>query len=102
MSDRIRIFSSGPQWVDWQNCNCCRCYKSINTEDEVWDTADWKCDLEEALCYASISDGTVSAEQAKRLGFDCGRYVWPCSEVDWTDEWKTICYEREHQKRMFV
>lgn len=60
------------------------------------------CDIEQALADASLADGTVSEDQAKRLGYDKEKYVWPCTEVDWTDEWKKECFERKHQERMFT
>lgn len=84
MTDRIYIFSNGSQYADWQASNCERCKKI--EQCEIWF----------ALDDALWDDGTVSQEIAKRAGYDADRYLWPCGEVEWTEEWKT-----EH-KRMII
>jgi hypothetical protein len=102
MTERIRIFTRGTQWLDWQNVNCCLCKKSATKLDWEKDEISFECDLEQALADASLADGTVSAEQAKRLGYDHEKYVWPCTEIEWTDEHKRECFENEHQERIFA
>lgn len=89
MIEKIYLFSKGTQFMDWQGSNCCRCKKSV----EVWGTPnDWPtCQIEEAILFASIDDGSVTEEMAARAGYNEDTklaYVWPCSEVEWTDEWK--------------
>jgi hypothetical protein len=85
----IRIFSNGSQYADWSESNCSRCVKgAVNClRDDEWPT----CPIEGALLEGYCGNGTVSEEMARRAGYDgnlCGRYVWPCSEVEWTEEWK--------------
>lgn len=92
--NRVRPFHCGTQYLDWENSNCCRCKKY--TDDASG------CEIMQALAYASVSDGTVSPEMAERMGYKKGAYLWPCAEVDWTDEWTAECFEREHQEKMFV
>lgn len=80
-------FSNGSQYADWQSCNCERCQKSVTVTDpggDQWPT----CEIESALLEADIFDGRISDEIAQRMGYDQERYVWPCGEVQWTEEWK--------------
>ena len=84
MTDRIRIFSSGSQYGDWVGSNCERCTK--------YDVNDLPtCEIDEAIGMAYMGDGMVTPEIAHRAGYtpeNQGRYVWPCTEVVWTEEWK--------------
>jgi hypothetical protein len=85
-NNRQRPFSNGGQFMDWCASNCDRCVKSFNDGGE--------CDIEEALFIASIDDGTVSEDIARRMGYlkpdgtTSGAYGWPCTEVEWTEDWK--------------
>jgi len=87
MTDRIYIFSNGSQYADWQASNCHRCKKF------PWTLPD--CDIDIALAEAYLNNGKVSQEIANRAGYDPDKYVWPCSEVEWTEEWKLEYLERE-------
>jgi len=95
---RISLFSNGTQFMDWQGSNCCRCKKSV----EVWGSPDdWPtCPIEEAILLASIDDGTLSPEMAARAGYSDETklsYVWPCTEVEWTEEWKAEYLRRQQE-----
>lgn len=80
------LFSNGSQWADWQGANCERCAKGALNEDG-WAVA---CPLLNLLFDAECGDGTVSEETAQRCGYidHEGAYVWPCNEVEWSEEWK--------------
>jgi hypothetical protein len=84
---RVRPFSNGTQFMDWENANCSRCKKY--SEDAS------SCDLVTALTFAYFDDGTISAEHAQRIGYDSGAYSWMCGEVEWTDEWIADCEAKE-------
>lgn len=84
MAEKVYIFSSGSQYGDWYDSNCGRCKKS-----DINDLPT--CDIDEALGMALFDDGKVTPEIALRAGVNAetaGRYIWPCSEVDWTEDWK--------------
>lgn len=87
MGTMIRPFSNGTQYMDWLASNCERCKKA------TWDLVEnFKCDLQEALDMACIGTGEITNEQSKRIGINentKNSYVWPCSEVEWTKEWKS-------------
>ncbi len=99
MSEKVSPFSNGSQYMDWQGCNCERCVKSVS----VWDVggdATPTCEIELALMEAEISDGEVTQEIAQRMGYEgvAARYVWPCTEVEWTEEWKAEWFRRHPEK----
>jgi len=73
-------FSNGTQFLDWQECNCCRCKKYKD-----WFIEELTCDLQKAIEDSSCGDGTVSEEIYKRLGAGTGKYCWKCPEVDWDE-----------------
>lgn len=85
MTDRIRIFSNGSQFADWEASNCQRCKKWAG-----WDKLP-TCEIDVALGEAYLGDGTVSQEIATRAGYDAEKYVWCCGEVEWTEEWILRC-----------
>ena len=83
---RVRLFANGTQFMDWEKSNCERCQKY--SDDGTL------CELTDALTVAMFTDGTVSQEHARRLGYDSAhplRYGWMCTEVVWTDEWREEC-----------
>lgn len=85
MNDGVYIFSCGTQFADWQEANCFRCTKYD------YENPGARCDLDMALLEAQVGDGTVSAEIARRLGYEEGsppRYCWQCGEVEWTEAWR--------------
>ena len=85
MSEPIRPFSNGTEYGDWQASNCERCKKAYFPDE-----AETICEIFYALDMASFLDGTISEDIARRMGFldHPESYVWPCGEVDWTEEWK--------------
>ena len=94
MDDRIRPFSCGSQFSDWQMSNCERCKKySERIEDPPL------CEIDYDLGMAYLGDGTVSPDIAKRMGYtdNQGKYNWQCGEVEWTESWKEE-YRALHQE----
>ena len=87
MSDKVYIFSNGTQFMDWQSSNCERCKKSTFNDASIGVNDLPKCEIEYALMYALMDDGTVTEEIKKRSGYESSRYVWPCNETEWTKEW---------------
>ena len=67
----IRPFSSSAQYLNWENSNCCHCAKYSDDAS--------KCEIMLALAVASVGDGTVSDEIAKRMGHtgSCGEKEMP-------------------------
>ena len=80
--NKVRPFYCGTQCADWRISNCERCKK--------FDYDNPKCEIDIAIAQAQFGDGTFTPEMAKRMGWtnDCKEYIWMCSEVEWTDEWK--------------
>jgi hypothetical protein len=81
---RYSPFSTCSQYGDWAASNCWRCTKDAPIG--VVPT----CPIQIAVDNACFDDGTVSEDIAQRMGFleNEGHYVWPCVEVEWTEEWK--------------
>ena len=76
--DRVRPFSQGTQYLDWQEGNCCRCAKYNTEGGEVVHPV---CELDEALMVAMFDDGTISREIADRLGVPRNTWSdWACKE----------------------
>jgi hypothetical protein len=93
---RYRPFYCGSQSVDWEGANCHRCVKGLTAEQDAAGT--WPiCEIQAAITYAAVGDGSFDETMARRIGwFDHrDRYCWPCSEVEWTEEWKAE-YRRKH------
>ncbi len=74
---RIRPFSCGSQYGDWNSSNCDQCKKGAKEPDN-----EIKCELQNALVYAYFDDGTISKKIAKRIGYfkNHGKYIWECPE----------------------
>jgi hypothetical protein len=90
----IRPFANGSQFADWTGCNCDRCTKGAH----LLGPDDWPtCEIELALGEAYLGDGKVTADIARRMGQTEheGRYVWPCGEANWTEEWKAEYLKRK-------
>lgn len=83
----IRPFSNGSQYDDWEGSNCDRCTKGTEAEGR------FTCPIRDALFMAFWDDGRVTPEIAQRMGRQEHemRYVWPCTEVEWTPEWIAEC-----------
>lgn len=84
-NEKMSPFSNGSQFEDWCASNCDRCQKQ------------GKCPIEGDLFIAFFGDGMVSEETARRMGRldNNGKYVWPCTEVEWTEAWKASVLARE-------
>ena len=78
-NERIPLFSTGTQSMDWMANNCDRCTKA----GDISERGSSKCELFEALGDAGADDGTVSPEIAQRIGRTSAgtRYVWQCPEL---------------------
>jgi len=83
---KIRPFSNGTQYMDWEASNCGRCKKAA-TEEQLYN-GDIPCDIEKEVAYAACDDGTITEEIAERMAFTRRKYVWQCGEWDPTEEWK--------------
>jgi hypothetical protein len=96
---RIVPFSNGTQYDDWCTNNCERCTKSSQYGDGAG------CELEDSLLTACFDDGKIDQQTAQRIGMNTDqhedRYVWPCSEVVWTEEWKAE-WRKRHPERSAV
>lgn len=78
MSKRIRPFSQGTQYLDWNCANCCTCARYNVKDGEVVEPV---CELEEALSLACVLDGTIEPEIAVRLGVPSNTWShWTCKE----------------------
>lgn len=84
---RVRPFHCGTQMADWTCSNCDRCTKQSDPEASF---DKMSCEIERAIGEAYMSDGTVSQEMAKRMGYDGSPtgYVWQCGEWETTEAWK--------------
>jgi hypothetical protein len=73
MAGRISPFSSGTQYLDWLDKNCCHCKKYTGENGD--------CEINDAISLAACGDGTVSAKIAKRMGYASPlAYCWECPE----------------------
>ncbi len=88
--DRVRPFSCGSQYADWVAANCEECAKASEWYRDG--KPAFTCDLEAALSHASIGDGTVDADTARRIALPVrevgrpGPYCWRCGEWQDRDE----------------
>lgn len=74
---RIRPFSNGSQFADWENRNCDRCRLAPRGE-----FAQYRCPIQKALGLAYWDSGDVSQKIADRMGYkpEENRYTWDCPE----------------------
>jgi len=93
--DGVCPFSSGTQYLDWVANNCDKCRKGPDWKAVEMGAENTKCEIEQALSEGAIT-GRVPKEIARRMGFfeNRGKYVWPCPEVEWTEEWKAEVLRR--------
>lgn len=92
----ITPFANGTQYDDWCESNCARCKKSTQFGNGAG------CVLEDNLLLACFSDGMIDERTAQRIGMNestKNRYTWPCSEVDWTEEWKAEWYRLHPEQK---
>lgn len=87
----VRPFYCGTQYMDWLENNCYRGCSKAAPVDATLD--EMPCEIERALSWACMDDGTVSAEMGRRMGLPRweGYYSWPCPEHDppWAEEGPT-------------
>lgn len=77
MSKRIRPFSNGSQYTDWEERNCSRCKLDMPETGKRF-----RCPLQKALTLAYWGDGTISETEAKGIGLDESdppHYTWACA-----------------------
>ena len=88
MSNDIKPFHCGTQYMDWDAANCQRCKKNID-----FNNSEFKCDIQADLFGACLTDGKVPYEIGRRMGAvdNPTAYQWACPEVEWTEEWKQQC-----------
>ena len=90
MSERVRPFSNGTEFMAWTERNCDRCGKGM-LYDEDTEAVEFRCPVEEALHGADADDGSLSAEMAARMGYPAKAYTekggrrvrywtWDCPE----------------------
>lgn len=77
IKERVRPFSCGTQFMDWNSRNCRGCIKY----DER-DASRQKCEIDWAFGTAFLGDGTISEEIAERSGHNANQdaFVWDCPE----------------------
>jgi hypothetical protein len=78
--DSIRPFATGSQSVNWEHTNCSNCKKDLFDEDTFT-----KCPILAAIYQAAMTDGEISEEIAKRMGYIKGPpfyYTWDCPEKE--------------------
>lgn len=72
---RVWPFSCGTQRAEWIARNCCDCTKYDG--DDIRRSA---CDIDKALGEAFMTNGSVSEEIARRMGYSEGLNMWVCPE----------------------
>ena len=72
---KYRPFSTGSQWVEWSSRNCGSCKKGFDMK-----RGKFRCDHHLALALAYCTDGQVTENVAKAIGYldnkEC--YIWEC------------------------
>ncbi len=71
MGERVRPFAEGSEFVDWKRRNCDRC--TLRWQEGRGRDA-YLCDIESALDYAYMDDGTVTETVGGLMRFD-GEHV---------------------------
>ena len=79
MGERIRPFSCGSEFADWKRQNCEGCTLRWQ-EGLAQEGHGWQCDIEAALDYAYIDNGSVTLEIGRRMRFDGVNIADPCPE----------------------
>ena len=75
--ERHKPFSNNEEFEIWKSNNCYLCIKNYNPDLEKS-----YCEIEEALCLGSISDGTIDYKLADRAGLlKDHKYKNSCKEI---------------------
>ena len=83
MSEGVRPFGNGTEFMAWTERNCDRCGKGM-LYDEDTEAVEFRCPVEEALHGADADDGSMSTEMAARMGYPEIAYGHPSGVRYWT------------------
>ena len=73
----VYAFSNGTEYMDWNERNCCHCYRYNVAGGQVVKPF---CRLEKALALGSVTDGTTTKTMARHLGYNDGQLAAWCPE----------------------
>jgi len=73
--ERTRPFSNGSQHMDFESSNCDRCTKRF---DEESSPPRFRCEIQQAIGEAGMSDGTVNTSPGGETG-SVNRWPTTCS-----------------------
>jgi hypothetical protein len=78
--EEVHPFSTGTQYMDWDDENCCHCWK-VHWSRKDKDMPSSSCAIWNALSIGSIT-GTIPLRIARRMGLfeHLGAYCWECPE----------------------
>ena len=81
---KVCPFSNGTEYMIFEEMNCWKCKKDFNEENPEIGGINHKCEIEQALAVAYVSDGLVSEEIAIRMGLGNGYKAWDgkCPEIE--------------------
>lgn len=65
---KIKPFSNGSEYDYWMECNCFDCTKNCVYSPTTCEFGPVKCDIENAIAFASIDDGMIDKALADRAG----------------------------------
>ena len=80
MKNKIMPFSNGTEFMAWRDVNCETCVKDC-PKDDSGNFLDPLCDIETALALASVTDGMVCEDIAKRANLPWYEGAFRCSEL---------------------
>jgi hypothetical protein len=63
---RVRAFSNGSEWMDWQDRNCCQCKRYVYLP--LSEKVECDCPIYSALSLAACMDGTITGDVAAQYG----------------------------------
>ena len=74
MGKRVRPFAGRCEFIRWKADNCERCALR-------WQAGrGYLCDIDAALDYSHLNNGTVRASIGERMGFSCQHVAEECPE----------------------
>ena len=82
-----RPFSNGTEFMIFREMNCYKCKKDYDGRT-MTDGENPLCDIEQALSFASVTDGMVEEDIYNRMGLGNGWKAWDgyCPEKESEDE----------------